>query len=130
MIAIDTNILVRFLTRDDESQHLKSVELFRNNRVMILDTVWMETEWVLRYAYDFPVTEIVSAFRGVLGLSGVTTENLSRLVSALEWHQSGFDFADALHLAGAVETKAFYTFDQAFIQSAISVSNPPVKSPL
>jgi predicted nucleic-acid-binding protein len=129
MIAIDTNILVRFLTRDDEAQHLKSVELFRNNHVLILDTVWMESEWVPRYAYDFPAAQIVSAFRGVLGLPEVTTENTSRILSALDWHQAGFDFADALHLAGAKETDAFYTFDQGFIQSAASVTNPSVKAP-
>lgn len=129
MIAIDTNILVRFLTRDDEAQYLKSVELFRSNQVLILDTVWIETEWVLRYAYDFPAAQIISAFRGVLGLNEVKTENTVRLSLALERHQTGFDFADAMHLAGAKDTEAFYTFDQSFIQHASGVENPKVKAP-
>lgn len=48
MIALDTNILVRFFVRDDEGQALKARALIAASQVLILTTVLMETEWVLR----------------------------------------------------------------------------------
>ena len=53
MIAIDTNIVVRFLTQDDEQQYQKSLKLFQEQELFISDTVILETEWVLRFAYEF-----------------------------------------------------------------------------
>ena len=47
MVAIDTNIIVRLLTRDDESQYKKVLALFKKHDIFIADTVILETEWVL-----------------------------------------------------------------------------------
>ncbi len=44
MIAIDTNIIVRFLTRDDEQQYKKSFAIFKTKEIFIPDTVILETE--------------------------------------------------------------------------------------
>ncbi len=51
MVAVDTNIIVRFLTQDDQLQYQKSLEIFQTQNVFIPDTVIIETEWVLRFAY-------------------------------------------------------------------------------
>ncbi|WP_225895747.1 PIN domain-containing protein [Dendronalium phyllosphericum] len=51
MVAVDTNIIVRLLTQDDELQYRKSREIFQNKNIFIPDTVVLETEWVLRFAY-------------------------------------------------------------------------------
>ena len=53
MIAVDTNIVVRLLTKDDPSQYQKAYHLFDKNDVLITDSVILETEWVLRFAYNF-----------------------------------------------------------------------------
>ena len=47
MVAVDTNIVVRLLTQDDELQYQKSLEIFQTQDVFIPDTVILETEWVL-----------------------------------------------------------------------------------
>ncbi|WP_242055318.1 MULTISPECIES: PIN domain-containing protein [Nostocales] len=52
MVAVDTNIIVRLLTQDDELQYQKSLEIFQTQTVFIPDTVILETEWVLRFAYN------------------------------------------------------------------------------
>ncbi|MCP5410517.1 MAG: PIN domain-containing protein, partial [Chromatiaceae bacterium] len=52
MIGVDTNVLVRLLTRDDEAQFRKALKLFQQEEIFIPKTVFLETEWVLRYAYD------------------------------------------------------------------------------
>jgi predicted nucleic-acid-binding protein len=44
MIAVDTNIIVRFLTQDDELQFQKSREIFQTQDIFITDTVILETE--------------------------------------------------------------------------------------
>ena len=44
MIAIDTNISVRFLTHDDAVQYKKAYKLFNEHDVFIADTVILETE--------------------------------------------------------------------------------------
>ncbi|MDZ7967304.1 MAG: PIN domain-containing protein [Nostoc sp. DedSLP03] len=61
MIAVDTNIIVRFLTQDDELQFQKSKEIFQTQDIFISDTVILETEWVLRFAYKFKRHEICTA---------------------------------------------------------------------
>jgi predicted nucleic-acid-binding protein len=39
MIAVDTNIVVRLLTQDDEQQYNKSLKLFQEQDIFIPDTV-------------------------------------------------------------------------------------------
>ena len=68
MIAVDTNIIVRFLVRDDENQaeavrrHLKQAEKNRE-RLLIPLLVVLETIWVLESAYDKTRSEILDSFR-------------------------------------------------------------------
>ena len=57
MLGIDTNILVRFLVRDDERQSEKARKLIRREvvagrSVFVSRLVLLETEWVLRSRYD------------------------------------------------------------------------------
>jgi predicted nucleic-acid-binding protein len=129
LIAVDTNIVVRFLTRDDEIQYQKAYALFQSHQVYVSNTVILETEWVLRYAYDFPPAQIIEAFNKLFGLSNVTAEDSGRIALTLEWHGLGMDFADAFHLAASQHCEAFYTFDEAFEKKGKDVSLCPIKFP-
>ena len=129
MIAIDTNVLVRFLVRDDEAQYEKSLKLFQGNDLFIPDTVVLETEWVLRCAYDYSPTEICSAFRRVFGLKNVTLAEPMLISKAVEWHESGLDFADAVHLAKCEHLKMLKTFDEKFIKRSRGISTCKVTVP-
>lgn len=53
MIAVDTNIVVRLLTQDEEQQYNKILKLFQEQDIFIPDTAILETEWVLHFAYNF-----------------------------------------------------------------------------
>ncbi len=66
MIAIDTNVLVRLLTRDDEPQSRQASALFTKNKIFIPETVILETEWVLRFADKLPQAAILEALRKTL----------------------------------------------------------------
>jgi len=39
MIAVDTNIIVRFITKDDDLQYQQSLALFKSKKIFIPDTV-------------------------------------------------------------------------------------------
>ncbi|WP_254446887.1 type II toxin-antitoxin system VapC family toxin [Dolichospermum sp. UHCC 0259] len=129
MIAIDTNIVVRFITEDDELQYQQSLALFKNKNIFIADTVILETEWVLRFAYKFKSLEICQAFRKVFGLPNVYLTNEKLILQVIEWHENGIDFADAFHLASSNHCLEFYTFDERFIKKSQSLSNSIVKKP-
>lgn len=129
MIAIDTNIIVRFLTHDDESQFKKSLQLIEKNDIFILDSVILETEWVLRYAYNFEPTAISKALSKLFGLPNVHLSNPVLIAQALDWYLNGLDFADALHLTQSQNFSHFYTFDNKFIKRSKGLSNCTVRKP-
>ena len=129
MIAVDTNVVVRFLTQDDELQAKKAATLFKRQQIYIPDTVILETEWVLRYAYHFSATEICGALSKLFGLPNVHLSNPTWIAQAVMWHEQGMDFADALHLVQAQSCEQFLTFDLKLINKAKKLSESVVKAP-
>ena len=129
MIAVDTNVLVRFLTRDDETQHAAAEKLLGNETVFIPDTVILETEWVLRFSYEYPPDAVSFSLRKLLGLPNIKVANQVTLFKAIEWHEAGMDFADALHLAASRECDAFVTFDTRLIKKAGKFTACEVRRP-
>lgn len=123
LVSIDTNVIVRFLTKDDPQQFETATSIIRDNQVFVPDTVMLETEWVLRFAYEFEPQSIIDAFRRFLGLGNVIVENMARLEQAVEWHENGLDFADALHLASCQHTSTFATFDKALCKKSPNTSS-------
>ncbi|MFO7680531.1 MAG: type II toxin-antitoxin system VapC family toxin, partial [Chloroflexota bacterium] len=124
---IDTNVLVRFFTQDDPDQYQKSVQIFANEDIFIPDTVVLETEWVLRFAYHFGAKQINDAFRKLFGLPNVNSRDTDTLALALSWHEAGLDFADALQWAQAAHCEQLLTFDQRFVKRAEPLQSCPVK---
>ncbi len=118
MIAVDTNIIVRLLTQDDAAQFAKSQQLFAEHDIFVADTVILECEWVLRFAYDYAPPQIASAFRKLFGLPNVSVANATRLKLIIQWHEQGMDFADAFHLGLSQQHPSLKTFDEKFIKAA------------
>lgn len=129
MRAIDTNIIVRFLTRDNKDQARKAREIIGEGDLFIATSVMLESEWVLRSAYGFSSSEITAALRSIAGLPGVILEDTALLAQALVWTDLGMDFADALHLARADECETFFTFDKRLAKAAVAVSGTMVIVP-
>ncbi len=128
MIAVDTNVVVRFLTRDDEWQYGKAFQVIRNApRIFLSDTVILETEWVLRHAYGFSRTQIHSAMTALFGLENIVLRDSRAISTALAWYMAGSDFANALHLALCAHCQELYTFDKAFVRHIGTNSKCPVR---
>ncbi|MDG4880514.1 type II toxin-antitoxin system VapC family toxin [Mesorhizobium sp. WSM4884] len=118
MLAIDTNLIVRYLTNDHPEQSPRSRRLIDGQAVFVAVTVILETEWVLRSAYGYGQTEIVSALRAFCGLSTVEMEEAAIVSSALDLTSAGMDFADALHLGKSGHCAGFATFDRKLVKAA------------
>ena len=129
MIAVDTNVIVRLMTRDDEAQYLRAREVFQCNEVFIPDTVLLETAWVLGYAYDFKRKAIAKALSTLCGQPNVHLANGALVAQTIAWYQNGMDFADALHLAQSASCEALLTFDASFIKKAKKLSHCRVAEP-
>ena len=129
MIAVDTNIIIRFLTHDDDKQYRKAFSIFNTQEVFISDTVILETEWVLRYAYHFSVNDINNALLNLFGLKNVHLSNPTLIAQAVEWHKQGIDFSDALHLTQCQTCEKLYTFDKSFSSKAKNLSDCLVVAP-
>ncbi len=125
MIAVDTNVVVRFLAEDDKKQADRAQSVLRGEGVLLPKTVLLETEWVLRGAYGIAGADIAAAFRRLLGLAGVAAEDAPAVARALDWYEGGLDFADALHLASCGRADRFATFDRALIRRAKRLDRAP-----
>ena len=128
MLAVDTNVLVRFITRDDAAQAVIARDLIAKNAIFLPKTVLLETEWVLRSLYRFPAIAIAGAIRAFVGLPNVQSEQPAVTAQALDWFTQGMDFADALHLASAEDCEAFATFDRKLARAARKVGAGKVKA--
>ncbi len=119
-IAIDTNVLVRLLVRDDEVQYAAAQRLVTQacaaqEPVLIVLGALLETEWVLRSRYKLDKASIAGAFTGLLESNDVEFEHPPTVEEALYvWAQHpGADFADCLLTARAAHLgrSRFLTFD-------------------
>lgn len=129
MTAVDTNVLVRLLVTDDPAQSKASRKLFTDGEIFIPDTVLLETEWVLRAAFGLSPTDICAAFRRICGLPNVTVNDAPRVAQVIDWHEAGFDFADAFHLALSKDQNTLKTFDANFIKNAKKHTDRRVERP-
>jgi len=102
MLGIDTNVLVRFLVRDDAVQFERARKLIRRevaagHRIFVSQLVLLEIEWVLRSRYGSTKIEIIAAVSGLLDATDVQLEGEAAIEEALfVWKDSAADFADCL----------------------------------
>lgn len=129
MRAIDTNVIVRFLTGDDQEQARKARDVIGAGEIFVATSVVLESEWVLRSAYGFSAERVVRALRDFAGLPGVALEDPPLVSRALGWVEQGMDFADALHLGRADGCEAFVSFDRRLAKTAAALSEVTIVSP-
>ena len=102
MLGVDTNVLVRYLTRDDQPQYEKARrmidrEVAKGEPVLVSLLVLLETEWVLRSRYEMAKADIVTAFSALLDTADLTFEDEPSVETAVySWKDSAADFADCL----------------------------------
>jgi predicted nucleic-acid-binding protein len=125
MIALDTNVIVRVVTRDDPQQVAAALAVMQSGDLWVSKTVLLETEWVLRYSYQLSRASIAETFRKLLGYRQLQVEDRGTVLRALTWFANGLDFADSLHLASSQEAERFATFDRTLATAAGKIEGAP-----
>lgn len=120
MIGLDTNVLVRYLTQDDELQAKQAGELIRgysgkDGSLFINNVVMCELIWVLERGYKYTKSQISNVIKQIMSTKEFAFENLDNIWLALhEFEINGIDFSDALigESNKGSRCEATYTFDQ------------------
>lgn len=118
-VAIDTNVLVRLLVRDDPSQQAMAQTVLspfarQPQAVWVPVTVVLELEWVLRSRYRLPKSDFVRTLHALMTSIELDFQAEDAMEQALAYYEDGTaDFADCLHLAlaGQADALPFLTFD-------------------
>ncbi|HEX8404676.1 MAG TPA: type II toxin-antitoxin system VapC family toxin [Duganella sp.] len=120
MVSLDTNVLIRFIVKDDAGQFQLAAGLINKAKAsgqlaFVTTLVVLECEWVLRSAYQLSKVEILAVLAGLLEAGEVNLENDPELEHALElWGQSAANFANCLILAHSrtLGCSTMVTFDK------------------
>lgn len=125
MTGLDTNVLVRFFTQDDESQNKHTDELLQKlspeEPGFVSLVVLIEMFWVLGSCFSIRKPQLIQCVRQLLNSPELVLESPDVVVQALDrYSTSNADFADHLieragHLAGCSTT---VTFDRKAAASA------------
>ena len=132
MIALDTNVVVRFLTQDDPAQSAWATALFARlseaEPGFLCREVVVELVWVLERAYGLPRHDIAAALDGLLAARELVIEAPDRTGLAVEcYRQGGAGFSDhMIALAGRdAGCSATLSFDRKAVSHAGMTIVPP-----
>ena len=119
MIALDTNVIVRFLVEDDPDQAALAGAVISGLTVeapgFLSREVMVELVWVLERAYRHSRAEVADALEGLLAATEIEIEAADDVGLALfRYRNDGFGFADLMIAAASrrVGASELVTFDR------------------
>ena len=115
MNAIDTNILIRYLTQDDVKQGEAAKELIENGEPVFLShIVFIEAVWVLTASYGLDRLTIAKVLHELISSDFFLIEKSQLINKGLQDYQNGFDFADMVisYCGESKDCNTTYTFDK------------------
>ena len=101
MIALDTSVLLRFLTQDEPDQARAATDLIldltEDNPGFVCREVLVELVWVLEHSYKFSSSDISGVLEGLLCASELVIEEADSIGSLLQLYEvKGFGFSDLM----------------------------------
>ena len=111
VIFVDTNIFLRFLTRDEEKQYQACRKLFRQaqkGKIKLITSplVVFELIWTLASYYQEPKEKIVEKILSLLEFPNLEVEQREIFLEALLlWQEKNIDFNDAFNFVWAQKKK-------------------------
>ena len=121
MIALDTNVLVRFLAQDDDAQFEVAAGLIEGCTSdapgYVCREVMIELVWVLERAYKYSREDIAEALLSIVTASQLSVENAQDIASIVNlYREERYDFADLMirQAAPRAGSRILKTFDQKF----------------
>lgn len=135
MIALDTNVLVRFLVNDDPRQSAAArallAELTADRPGFVCREVIVELSWVLDRAYGFSRERVATVFEELVGTQELQFEAADDVLRSAEgFRRGGAGFSDQMIAAAARRSGAdtLYTFDRQAAQLRGAASLPEAHS--
>lgn len=121
MAALDTNVLVRYVVRDDAAQLAAAKRLIarlvaERESIFVPVTVVLELEWVLRASFGYGKDDVLQVLSSLFSAAELSFESERALEVALQlYREDSADFADCLHVALAAQAgeQPLWTFDKA-----------------
>ena len=127
MIGLDTNVLIRYIVRDDPKQAAAATRLIESRCTsedpgLINQIVLCEMVWVLSRGYGYERQTIARVIRRILSVQEFRVNNADTAWQAVKYYEQGkADFADYLIGLGNQEEKAVgtYTFDRKAAENVL-----------
>lgn len=115
MIALDTNVLVRLVTRDDDAQAQRAKAVFdthadEDGELFVADIVLVELCWTLARSYELARADIARTVQALLDNASIALESPAAVKNALACFEAGSaDFPDCLIVAKAAQAGCSHT---------------------
>lgn len=126
MIAVDTNILARWILRDDEKQ-LPIAQRLLAEPCWVSWTVLLELVWLLGSHGKLARAQIAEVLDVLLAMPTLHFDRPGRLEWAVGRYRNGADIADMLHIANSGEVTAFLSFEKRLPKKAGAKTPVPVR---
>jgi predicted nucleic-acid-binding protein len=121
-VAVDTNVLVRAVVRDDRAQAEIAARWLRNSRLLVVaSSALCELVWVLRRVYGFKAAEVADTIRSLTSADNVET-NRPAVEAGLVMLDAGGDFADGViaYEGRWLGAETFVSFDKKAVEMLVA----------
>ncbi len=122
-VAVDTNVLVRAVMRDDRAQAEIAAKWLRNSTLLVVaPSALCELVWVLRRVYGFKAAEVADTIRSLTSADNVET-NRPAVEAGLAMLDAGGDFADGViaYEGRWLGAGTFVSFDKKAVEMLVGL---------
>lgn len=125
MIGLDTNVWIRYIVQDDKQQSKIATDLIEktcslSNPAFINEVTLCEIVWVLKRAYRYDKTIILTVLKRLFNINEVRVASLQEALQAYNDYESGnADFSDYFiaRINQKFDCKYTFSFDKKACQS-------------
>jgi predicted nucleic-acid-binding protein len=122
-ILPDTNIILRYLIHDNETQFKTADQFFEKVRLgtaraLILEGVIVECVYVLTKFYKIPRNEAAEKLESILRYKGIVNKDKEELINSLEiFVQKNIDIVDSIiSVKSKSQGYALFSFDEKLMK--------------
>jgi predicted nucleic-acid-binding protein len=125
MIGIDTNIVLRYLLKDDPALSPRALEIIVGNDCFVARVALTQVVNALESYYRSSRADIGRALDALLSVQCVAVEDRAVTERAVSWYRAGMDFGDAMIAASSHGSASVATFDRDFVRLARKLRTAP-----
>lgn len=128
MNALDTNVVARYILRDDPRQAEIATAILAGP-CFLSDTVLIELCWLLSSRYRVGRADLVATLRDLLLLPRLMVSDDALIGWAIDRFAAGADFADMMHILSGRHADRFVSFEKRMAVLAGPDTPIPIETP-